>query len=147
MTHLRLIYVSRPVGYRRETLDAILATARHYNERNDITGALITREDMYLQLLEGPPAAVDTTYAQIVRDTRHAAVRTLVHRQTSWRLFPDWTMRQAPAADWMWSPEEIAAGRAYKAPRPEVEGLFLRLWREGIKVPARGFAFLRRSDP
>ena len=53
MREMQLIYASRPFGYDELTLVGILASARRNNERDGITGALICREDLFVQLLEG----------------------------------------------------------------------------------------------
>ena len=54
MRDTQLIYASRPFGYDDLTLISILMQARENNARNGITGALICREDVFLQILEGP---------------------------------------------------------------------------------------------
>ena len=54
MRDMQLIYASRPFGYDDLTLTSILMQARENNARNGITGALICREDVFLQILEGP---------------------------------------------------------------------------------------------
>ena len=63
MDLIQLIYASRPFGFDDATLNAILMDARRSNPRHGITGALVCRSDIYLQLLEGPAAAVDSTFA------------------------------------------------------------------------------------
>ena len=62
---LQLVYASRPFGFDAGTLTAILFDARRCNTRDGITGALICRDDLFLQLLEGPEAAVEAAYARI----------------------------------------------------------------------------------
>ena len=52
MPMIQLIYASRPFDFDEGTLAAILTVARGCNERDGITGALICRSDLYLQLLE-----------------------------------------------------------------------------------------------
>ena len=54
----QLIYTSRPFGFEAETLDDILISARRHNREDGITGALICRADLFLQLLEGPDSEV-----------------------------------------------------------------------------------------
>ena len=127
MSLVRLIYASRPFGFDDGTLNGILADARRYNGPNDITGALICRADLYLQLLEGPEAAVEAVYVKIARDRRHLEVRRLVHGPVEARLFPDWAMRDDPARSWMWTPQEVAA-RAIDAATPDaLVGVFERV--------------------
>jgi Sensors of blue-light using FAD len=77
---LQLTYASRPFGYEANILSSILIEARRCNTRDGITGALICRDDLYLQLLEGPEKAVEAAYARICADDRHIEVRRLARR-------------------------------------------------------------------
>jgi hypothetical protein len=124
---IQLIYASRPFGFDESTLNGILISARYYNERDDITGALVCRHDIYLQLLEGPQALVEAAFARIARDNRHLEVRKRYVAPVTERLFPAWAMRDDPARSWMWSPAEIAAGAIDRASRAELLGVFARL--------------------
>jgi hypothetical protein len=124
---IQLIYASRPFGFDESTLNGILISARYYNERDDITGALVCRPDIYLQLLEGPQALVEAAFVRIARDNRHLEVRKRYVAPVTERLFPAWAMRDDPARSWMWSPAEIAAGAIDRASRAELLGVFARL--------------------
>ena len=73
-------------------------TARRNNPRDAITGVLICRNDLYLQLLEGPQAAVEARYSSIARDDRHLEVVKRLSRPVTERLFPNWAMRDDPRA-------------------------------------------------
>lgn len=126
----QLIYASRPFGFDNLALAGILASARHNNRRDAITGALICREDIYLQMLEGPGDAVRAAYERIVRDDRHTDVNLLWTGDAGERIFPQWAMRDDPARSWMWTAEEVRAGAVAKAPAAEVLGVFTRLARE-----------------
>ena len=123
----RLVYVSKPFGFGEAMLNGILAQARHCNARDGLTGALICRADIYLQLLEGPEEALDATYARIADDNRHLEVDRLVHEPTQERLFPAWTMRDDPARSWMWTQKEVEAGAVAGATRDEIIAVFARL--------------------
>lgn len=127
MTMQQLIYASRPFGYDTATLAGILSTARVRNAQNDITGALICRSDIYLQLLEGPTGKVEDTYERILTDDRHVEMRVLVRSQVEDRLFPEWAMRHDPAHSWMWSAKEKADGALDRASVRDVRAVFLRL--------------------
>ena len=61
MREMQLIYASRPFGYDELTLTSILMQARKNNARNGITGALVCRDDLFLQILEGPRDLVTST--------------------------------------------------------------------------------------
>ena len=70
----QVIHPSRPFGFDTGILSKIPLDARRLNARDDITGALICRADIYLQLLEGPEATVRQTMERIKRDDRHLEV-------------------------------------------------------------------------
>jgi Sensors of blue-light using FAD len=126
---LQLVYASRPFGFEVNILSAILIEARRCNARDGITGALICRDDLYLQLLEGPERAVERTYARICADDRHVEVRGLTRRMIAddARMFAAWAMRDDPAASWVWSRAEVDAGVPDRASEDEVLGMFQRL--------------------
>lgn len=130
MQLIQLIYASRPFGFDEAVLNGILMDARRCNSRDDITGALICRADLYLQLLEGPQAAVEATYGRIVKDDRHLEPRLLSSRAVTQRLFPDWAMRDDPARSWMWTRADIAAGAIERATDKEAVAIFERVARE-----------------
>jgi Sensors of blue-light using FAD len=112
-------------------LDDILTVSRLNNARNGITGALICRGDLYLQLIEGPSDAIAATYARIAADKdRHVNVQPLLSRSVDERLFPGWAMRDDPARSWMWTIDQVAAGAVYVASEGEILGIFERLSRE-----------------
>lgn len=123
----QLIYVSRPFGFDTPTLIDILVKARARNSEAGVTGALLCRDDLYLQLLEGPREGVDDIFASIAEDDRHVDIRTIVRRKIQTRMFPGWAMRDDPMKTWMWSREEIAQGAADRASSRDAIALFTRL--------------------
>jgi hypothetical protein len=130
MREMQLIYASRPFGYDELVLAGILSSARRNNSRDGITGALICREDLFVQLLEGRRDVVTATYARILQDDRHVDVVTLWSGDLEERLFPKWSMRHDPARSWMWTREEVADGAVDRASTAEIRGIFERLARE-----------------
>jgi hypothetical protein len=134
----RLVYASRPFGFDDAMLNGILAQARHFNARDGLTGALICRADIYLQLLEGPAAALNATYARIAHDDRHLEVQLLIQEPVEERLFPAWHMRDDPARSWIWTPKEVAAGAATRASRDEIVAVFARLAAEPELASSQG---------
>ena len=124
---VRIVYVSQPFGFDEAMLNGILLDSRRNNLRDDVTGALICRADVYLQLLEGPEAAIRATYARIVADNRHLDARLLFEDTATERLFPGWAMRDDPARSWMWTQPQVAAGAIARATRPELLYVFDRL--------------------
>lgn len=135
MSLLQLVYASRPFGFDDLALSGILNSARLNNERDGITGALICREDLYLQLLEGPRPAVIAAFERIMRDDRHTEVVTLVTSDVHTRLFPEWAMRHDPARSWMWTAAEVRDGAIAKTTPAEVRGVFTRLASEPAAAP------------
>lgn len=138
MPFLQLIYVSRPFGFDDLTLSGILASARINNALDQITGALICREDLFMQLLEGPLDAVRGAYERIQRDDRHTDVTLKIQLETADRLFPDWAMRHDPARSWMWTREQVTAGAVDQATPDDVRQIFVRLAHEPVGVGASG---------
>ncbi len=127
MTIRQLIYSSQPFGYDAATLGGILVAARRNNRRDGLTGALICRHDIYLQLLEGPDDAVTAAYARIVRDDRHLDITTLSSIAIDTRMFPAWDMLDDPARSWLWSPAEVAEGAVTAAEPATVVAVFARV--------------------
>lgn len=125
--YIQLIYASRPFGFDDAMLNGILMEARRNNPRDDITGALICRHDLYLQLLEGPKDAVEAAFERIARDRRHLEVRQCFTSPMAERLFPDWAMRDDPVQSWMWTPQEVAEGAIEKASHLDLLRVFARL--------------------
>jgi hypothetical protein len=123
----QLIYTSRPFGFDAAVLDNILLAARENNARRGLTGALICRADLFMQLLEGPREAVTATLARILRDDRHVDVAIMHCGDATERLFPDWTMRDDPPQSWMWTQEQVRAGAAQQATAAEALAIFRRL--------------------
>jgi hypothetical protein len=130
MSLTQIIYSSKPFGFTSSVLDDILTVSRARNSRDDITGTLICRGDMYLQLIEGPDAAIQATYNRICGDDRHLEITQLVSRSVTDRMFPKWAMRDDPARSWMWSQAEVAAGAIQAASSDQILAIFERLARE-----------------
>ena len=138
MPLLQVIYASRPFGFDQSMLSNILLDARRANARDDITGALIARHDLYLQLLEGPEGKVRDAYRRITGDDRHIEVTPLVDRHVASRMFPGWAMRDDPAESWVWSADEIRDGAIARATEDEVLGFFGRMAEQGVVPPREG---------
>ena len=130
MKNFQLIYWSQPFGYNLEILSSILTTSRVNNKKRNITGALICREDIFLQLLEGPKEKIQETYESIKRDDRHLNVQHLLDHNINQRLFPAWAMKDDPVKTWMWSKEEVANGIVNKLTQEEVIKVFEKLSKE-----------------
>ena len=130
MKLMQLVYCSQPFGYSLEILSAILISSRANNRKRDITGALICRSDIFLQLLEGPEQQVKNTYEAIRKDDRHINVYHLLNQFSEKRLFPAWAMKDDPVKTWMWSREEVSNGIVKSLSKAEVEEVFVKLSKE-----------------
>lgn len=124
---IQLTYASRPFGFDTAMLAGILLDARRCNTRDGITGLLICRADLYLQLLEGPEAAVDAAYRRIAADDRHMDLSLLTRRSVTHRLFPRWAMRDDPARSWLWTKAEVDDGALTRASEDEILAVFERI--------------------
>jgi hypothetical protein len=92
MTIAQLIYASEASTDPRAKIEEILVTARARNKQLQLTGYLCFRSDMFLQVLEGAPAAVSAVYASIANDRRHSHVVLLGYEKVVKRRFSRWAM-------------------------------------------------------
>ena len=129
MSLIQLTSATRPFGFDSASLAGILVAARRCNARDGITGALICRNDLYLQLLEGPSDEVESAYRRIRRDDRHVEVRLLTRHVVAddARLFGRWAMHDDPAASWIWTRDQVDDGAVERASVDEVMAVFNRL--------------------
>lgn len=123
----QIIYSSRPFGYDSALLNGILLDARRCNARDNVTGALVCRQDIYLQLLEGPETVVQATCDRIKRDDRHLEMTLRVTENVPSRIFGDWAMFHDPAKSWIWSAEDISDGVLDRASTSDFKQIFERL--------------------
>ena len=128
----KIIYSSRPFGFDGPLLSGLLIDSRENNEKNNITGSLICRADIYLQMLEGPKKKVLEIFEKIKQDDRHLEIVILSEGPTTERLFPNWAMKDDPLETWMWSQEEVANGAVQNAPEEEILNIFRNLAATGL---------------
>ena len=127
MNIYRLIYKSKPFGFDQAILNGILSDAINYNSKNNITGALICRDDIYLQLLEGPENEVKLTFEKISNDDRHLEIELLFKEYCNKRIFPGWNMKDDPARTWFWNKEEVNSGIFNKIPKIQILEVFEKI--------------------
>ena len=121
----RLIYSSTPFGFDSSILNGLLIDSIENNQKYDITGSLLCRADIYLQMLEGPEELVLKTFDKIQKDDRHINIEVLLQeRNIAVRLFPGWAMRDDPVESWMWSPEEVANDAVKKSSKEKILSIF-----------------------
>jgi hypothetical protein len=88
-----ILYRSRAIGHPTpQDLQALLEYARACNAQEHITGLLLYCDQEFVQVLEGPAAAVRALYARIQADTRHTQVVTLSEGPGPQRWFAEWQM-------------------------------------------------------
>lgn len=93
-TLIELIYISqanpKPT---KESIEAILYSARRRNAELGITGLLIfDGESRFWQVLEGKKVDVEAVYQRITEDERHTDIQLFSVRQIQKREFPQWLM-------------------------------------------------------
>ena len=94
---IRLIYVSTNTIQGDDKvvmaeIEQILATARHKNAENHVTGALMFNAGCFAQVLEGEQEAVQNTFERIQYDRRHSEVVMLSIEPITQREFSNWSM-------------------------------------------------------
>jgi hypothetical protein len=114
-------------------LDGILLNARYNNKRDGITGALICRHDIYIQLLEGSEPKVRAAAERISRDDRHIDMKVLVSEPVSERIFADWAMLHDPAKTVIWTEQELSEGAIDRVTSKDLTDMF-----ESLAEKARG---------
>jgi uncharacterized Fe-S cluster-containing MiaB family protein len=92
-----LFYVSNlssdiPIESANQVIDAILSKANAYNPTRGLTGVLLFRAGIFLQLLEGPEAEVRTLFERIKKDPRNQNITEILAQPTQSRIFDQWSM-------------------------------------------------------
>ena len=86
-------YLSKAIDvFSEHDLDQLLIHCRRNNAAASVTGALLYHNGYFMQLIEGPLGAINSTYNRIQADSRHEVLSILFEDQISARFFPDWTM-------------------------------------------------------
>ena len=132
-----LVYSSTATRSMSEAdLVEILSQSRTNNAKHSLTGMLLYQNGYFIQLLEGPEAAVRDCYTRIQTDPRHTDILTLVEKPLRRRYFPEWSMafqhvtspEQDPEQDEDGFSEFLSAPYSSEELGPELnEGLFLLL--------------------
>jgi len=110
---LSILYVSSATRLMTDDeLESLLQVSRRHNAAYDISGLLLYGDGSFMQLLEGPAAAVSEVYERIRRDARHHMVTTLLEERGLPREFADWAMayRRLDTPTWMHLAEGIGRG-------------------------------------
>lgn len=88
-----LIYRSRALHHFSQTeVEQLAAKAFTNNVKLNVTGILLFDGDYFLQVLEGPAAAVDTVFRKLSLDSRHDNIVMVLHGKEAKRRFGSWGM-------------------------------------------------------
>lgn len=88
-----IVYVSsaiRPLAV--PELEALLVSARQFNDEVGVTGVLLYHDGTFFQYFEGPAEGVAQVYARIRASRSHHAIYELLNTKIKARLFPNWLM-------------------------------------------------------
>ncbi|WP_421730691.1 BLUF domain-containing protein [Brevundimonas sp.] len=125
----RLVYESAATGTTESVLNlaVILAESQRNNDQRGLTGALAAHRERYVQVIEGPVAALDSLLRRLTDDPRHRHIRVLDRRAIAERQFEGWSM-----ASPRFNPQmSEALDRLMAEPDPS-GGLIVRLLREAL---------------
>lgn len=75
----------------------LLLQSREHNGRCGISGMLLMRDGLFMQLLEGPAPAVEDLFERISADPRHCGVEVLSRIDRAAPLLARWRMGWAEA--------------------------------------------------
>jgi hypothetical protein len=90
---LQLIYSSSfAVPLSGHELGRLVQDWREHNAQCGLTGLLVYHDHAFLQVLEGPDAAVEATYQQLSQDPRHRWLQTLSKASISQPVFGEWSL-------------------------------------------------------
>jgi hypothetical protein len=90
---MQLIYASQAVKpmSAKELLE-ILQASRENNQRQHITGKLVYKDSIFLQVLEGEESDLETVWANIKEDPRHHNIVEISYKPIEERDFTEWAM-------------------------------------------------------
>ena len=125
-----VIYASKPTFFSDTILKKILRSSRKNNVAWSVSGNLICRSDLFFQILEGPPEAIDNLYEKILTDNRHLEIQKLRDKITGRRLFASWAMKFDPYKNWMWTKDEVKGGALKRLCSDDALAVFEKLARE-----------------
>lgn len=75
----------------------IVRISQARNAADGLTGALLHTRGVFIQVLEGPPPAVEAAFERICCDLRHRRVELIELVEAEGRLFGDWSMARISA--------------------------------------------------
>lgn len=85
-------HVTEQLEVAHRGIEHLLAASRARNLQLGISGLLLYRDGIFIQVLEGETADVQLVYRLIYQDPRHHSVVKLLEERISARRFPGWSM-------------------------------------------------------
>ena len=103
---ISLIYVSSETKlFSDRDLVGLLAVCNRKNQSIDVTGMLLYKDGMFMQVLEGPKDVVQALYSHIEKDPRHRGAVKLLEETITKREFKEWSMGFRNLNLWKDAPE------------------------------------------
>ncbi len=90
----RIVYISTAGGLSADEVERVVESAQRNNVERDISGFLIYNGRNFLQLIEGPKAALMSLLGTLARDPRHSGMLTLIDEPIEERSCPEWSMHR-----------------------------------------------------
>lgn len=95
-TFRRVMYLSKSRhSFTQDELLGMCAAFAANNALKDVTGVLMHVGNWFVQIIEGPPDAIECLYAKIEADPRHGCVTLLSDHRDDQRTFGQWSMHLA----------------------------------------------------
>ena len=89
----RIIYTSKSTKrFNKRNLLDLLHDSRTYNKIDNITGVLMHREEVFLQVIEGRSEVIDDLFTRLKRDPRHDEIKIIFDSSVTCRFFSNWSM-------------------------------------------------------
>lgn len=82
-----------------EDLRNILAEARDFNYRHQVSGALYFAEGYFFQCLEGDKEVLQSLIDKLKKDPRHTNIKLFEFKQINEAVFADWSMKYISRRD------------------------------------------------
>lgn len=93
MSLRRLIYISRVARQVRfADAEEIARSSIERNQQAGLSGLLLYTPSHFIQVLEGEPSAIASTYFRIAKDPRHTQLRVIDDGEIDEREFGAWAM-------------------------------------------------------
>ena len=93
MSLRRIVYTSHATEqFNKRNLLDLLHSSRGYNTIDNITGVLMHRDGVFLQIIEGESDVVDDLFRRLGNDKRHDNIKMIQDCSPDKRLFSSWAM-------------------------------------------------------